>query len=125
MASEEDRPDPVLDHRTELEGDRDVSASSATVPDAASPAGSPTAPDAATPAGSHPAAPNMLPGRERRRSGIERLFVRVIATGGVVGIGVALGAILAANKVQGWIIGLVIALVSVLLSAVLWSSRQL
>jgi hypothetical protein len=70
-------------------------------------------------------APNMLPGRERRRSGLERLVVRVIATGGVVGIGVAIAAILAASKVQGWIIGLVVAIVSVLLSAVLWSSRQL
>jgi hypothetical protein len=125
MASEEDRPDPVVNHRSELEDDRGVPAGSATVPDAAAPAGSAADPDAATPVGSHPAAPNMLPGRARRRSGIERLFVRVIATGGVVGIGVALGAILAANKVQGWIIGLVIALVSVLLSAVLWSSRQL
>jgi hypothetical protein len=125
MASEEDRPDPVLNHRSELGDDHGVPAGSATGPDAAAPAGSATDPDAATPVGSHPAAPNMLPGRERRRSGIERLFVRVIATGGVVGIGVALGAILAANKVQGWIIGLAIALVSVLLSAVLWSSRQL
>ncbi len=125
MASEEDRPDPVLDHRSELEDDRGVPGGSATVPGGAAPADSVTAPDAEAPAGSHPAAPNMLPGRERRRSGIERLFVRVVATGGVVGIGVALGAILAANKVQGWIIGLVIALVSVLLSAVLWSSRQL
>jgi hypothetical protein len=70
-------------------------------------------------------APNMLPGRERRTSGLERLAVRVIATGGVVGIGVAIAAIMAASKVQGWIIGLVVAIVSVLLSAVLWSSRQL
>jgi hypothetical protein len=69
--------------------------------------------------------PNMLPGRERRRSGLERLVVRVIATGGVVGIGVAIGAIMAASKVQGWIIGLVVAIVSVMLSAVLWSSKQL
>jgi len=70
-------------------------------------------------------APNMLPGRSRRRFGVERLLVRLVATGGIIGIGVALGAILAASKVQGWIIGLVIAVVSVLLSAMLWSSRQL
>jgi hypothetical protein len=68
---------------------------------------------------------NMLPGRERRRSGIERLLVRAVATGGVIGIGVALGAILASSKVQGWIIGLVVATLSVILSAILWSSRQL
>jgi len=67
----------------------------------------------------------MLPGRERRRFGIERLLMRLIATAGIVGIGVALGAILASSNVQGWIIGLVVALVSVILSAILWSSRQL
>jgi protein-S-isoprenylcysteine O-methyltransferase Ste14 len=67
----------------------------------------------------------MLPGRQRRRLGIERVLVRLVATGGIVGIGVALGAILASSNVQGWIIGLVVALVSVILSAILWSSRQL
>jgi protein-S-isoprenylcysteine O-methyltransferase Ste14 len=67
----------------------------------------------------------MLPGRERRRTGIERFVVRLIATGGVIGIGVALGAILRSSNTQGWIIGLVVALVSVILSGILWSSRQL
>jgi hypothetical protein len=66
----------------------------------------------------------MLPRRGRRRFGIERIVMRVIATGGIIGIGVALAAILASSKVQGWIIGLVVAIVSVILSAVLWSSRQ-
>ena len=56
---------------------------------------------------------------------LESAFVRVIATGGVIGIGVALGAILSSQKVAGWITGLVIALVSVILSAILWSSRRL
>jgi hypothetical protein len=70
-------------------------------------------------------APNMLPGRERRRSALERLFVRLVATGGVIAIGVGIAAILADNKVQGWIIGLVISVVTVVLSAILWSSRQL
>jgi hypothetical protein len=68
---------------------------------------------------------NMLPGRERRRFGIERLLSRLVATCGIVGIGVALGAILVSSKVQGWITGLVVALVTVVLSAILWSSRQL
>jgi hypothetical protein len=67
----------------------------------------------------------MLPGRSRRRFGLERLLVRFIATAGVIGIGVALGAILVSSKVQGWITGLVVAAVSVVLSATLWSSRQL
>ncbi len=66
----------------------------------------------------------MLPDR-RQRPPLESAFVRVIATGGVVGIGVALGAILSSQKVAGWISGLVIALVSVILSAILWSSRRL
>jgi hypothetical protein len=71
------------------------------------------------------AAGNMLPGRARRRFGLERILVRFIATAGVIGIGVALGAILVSSKVQGWITGLVVAAVSVVLSATLWSSRQL
>jgi hypothetical protein len=75
-------------------------------------------------AGQTPAA-NMLPGRERRTFGLERVAMRLIATCGIVAIGVALGAILVSSKVQGWITGLVIALVSVVLSAILWSSRQL
>ncbi|PZS06753.1 MAG: hypothetical protein DLM64_15945 [Solirubrobacterales bacterium] len=67
----------------------------------------------------------MLPARGRRRLGAERVLVRVVATCGIVGIGVALGAILVSSKVQGWITGLVVAIISVVLSAVLWSSRQL
>jgi hypothetical protein len=67
----------------------------------------------------------MLPGRDRRRFGLERLLVRLVATTGIVGVGVALGAILVSQKVQGWIVGLVVAVVTVVLSAILWSSRQL
>jgi len=67
----------------------------------------------------------MLPPRGRRRFALETVFMRVVATAGIVGIGVALGAILASSDVEGWIIGLVIGLESVVLAAVLWSSRQL
>jgi len=67
----------------------------------------------------------MLPPRGRRRFAVETVFMRVVATAGIVGIGVALGAILSSSDVEGWIIGLVIALLSVVLAAVLWSSRQL
>ncbi len=77
-----------------------------------------------TPPG-HDTAPNMLPGRPSRGSGLERFVVRLVATGGVIGIGVGMAAILAANHVQGWIIGLAVSAVSVLLSAILWSSRQM
>jgi hypothetical protein len=68
--------------------------------------------------------PNMLP-TGRVRSGAERTFVRVIATGGIVGIGVAIAAIMASSNSQGWLIGLVVSAVSVVLAALLWSSRVL
>ncbi len=70
-------------------------------------------------------AQGMIPGRPRRRTRIERVSMRVLATGGIIGLDVALGAILGANHVRGWIDGLVIGVVSVGLAAVLWSSRQL
>jgi len=89
------------------------------------PAEEPAEPAVTAPAETPAARGNMLPGRERRRYGLERLLVRLVATAGIVGIGVALGAILRSSNVHGWIIGLVVALVSVILSAILWSSRQL
>jgi hypothetical protein len=67
----------------------------------------------------------MLPGRERRRSRLERLVVRLIATCGIVGIGVAIAAIMVSSHSQGWIVGLVVSIVSVILAALLWSSRML
>ena len=67
----------------------------------------------------------MIPGRDRRRLKVESVLMRLVATAGVVAIGVALGAILVSQDVQGWVVGLVVSLVSVLLSAILWSSRQL
>jgi hypothetical protein len=67
----------------------------------------------------------MVPGRERRRSGVERGAMRIVATGGIVGIAVVLGAVLVGQDVAGWIVGLVIGLTSVILAALLWSSRQL
>ncbi len=67
----------------------------------------------------------MLPGRERRRTVLERGFVRIVATGGVIGIATILGAALVSQDVAGWIVGLAVGLTSVLLAALLWSSRQL
>jgi hypothetical protein len=67
----------------------------------------------------------MVPGRERRRTGIERGAMRAIATGGIVGIGVVLGAVLVGQDVAGWIVGLVVSTISIVLAALLWSSRQL
>ena len=83
--------------------------------------------DTATPATDPSAdAPGvMIPTRARRGTAVERVSMRLLATGGIVGLAVALGAILVAQDVAGWIVGLVIGLMSVTLAAVLWSSRQL
>ncbi len=67
---------------------------------------------------------SFLPHRSRRPR-IESLFVRLVATGGVIGAGVALAAILGSQDVEAWIIGLAVSIVTVLLSALLWSSRTL
>jgi hypothetical protein len=67
----------------------------------------------------------MVPGRERRRTKVERGAMRLIATGGIIAIAVVLGAILVGQDVAGWIVGLVVGLTSVILAALLWSSRQL
>lgn len=66
----------------------------------------------------------MLPQREHR-SWPERLLVRLIATCGIVGIGVVIAAIMVSSKDQGWIVGIVVSVVSVVLAALLWSSRVL
>jgi hypothetical protein len=67
----------------------------------------------------------MIPGRSRRRTKVERASMRVLATGGIIGIATALGAVLVGNDVAGWIVGLTVGLTSVILAALLWSSRQL
>jgi hypothetical protein len=77
-----------------------------------------------TPARHRAESTSMLPSRSRRTV-IESLLVRIIATAGVVGIGVAIAAIMVSSKSQGWIVGLVVSLVSVILAAILWSSRML
>jgi len=51
--------------------------------------------------------------------------VRVIATGGIIGIATLLGAVLVSQDIAGWIVGLAVGLSSVTLAALLWSSRQL
>jgi hypothetical protein len=84
-----------------------------------------------------PATAEREPGRRRRdagstflparggRLGFESLFVRVVATGGIVGVGTALAAILGTQDVDAWIVGLVVSIVTVVLAAILWSSRVL
>jgi protein-S-isoprenylcysteine O-methyltransferase Ste14 len=67
----------------------------------------------------------MVPGRVRRRSSVERGTMRVVATGGIIGIAAVLGAVLVGQDVAGWIVGTAVGLTSVILAALLWSSRQL
>ncbi len=73
-----------------------------------------------------PADPKTFIGpRGGGRRGIESVFVRLVATSGIVGICVALAAILGTQDVAFWIVGLAVSLVSVVLAAILWSSRTL
>jgi hypothetical protein len=51
--------------------------------------------------------------------------MRVLATGGIVGLATLLGAVLVSQDVAGWIVGLAIGLTSVVLAAILWSSTRL
>ena len=72
-----------------------------------------------------PPAEPFLERRTRVRRRPESLFVRVVATAGIVGIAVAVAAIMGTQSVAAWIIGLVASALSVVLAAVLWSSRTL
>jgi hypothetical protein len=67
----------------------------------------------------------MVPARTRRGTKLERGSMRILATGGIIGIATILGAVLVSQDVAGWIVGLAVGLTSVVLAAVLWSSRQL
>jgi hypothetical protein len=67
----------------------------------------------------------MIPARSRRRTKLERGSMRVLATGGIIGLATVLGAVLVSQSVAGWIVGLAVGLTSVILAALLWSSRQL
>jgi len=71
-----------------------------------------------------PAVP-FLDRRTRARPFAESAFVRLVATTGIVGISVAIAAILGTQSIHAWVIGLVVSVVSVILAAILWSSRTL
>ncbi len=75
------------------------------------------------PAGERPE--GMIPARTWRRTKLERGSMRILATGGIIGIATVLGAVLVAQDVAGGVVGLAVGLTSVILAAVLWSSRQL
>jgi len=67
----------------------------------------------------------MIPGRLRRRTKVERVSMRLLATGGIIGIAAILGAVLVGQDVAGWIVGVAVGLTSVILAALLWSSQRL
>jgi hypothetical protein len=66
----------------------------------------------------------MIPSR-RRRLPLEAPLMRIVATAGIIGIGVVIAAIMTSQHSKGWVIGLAVSIVSVVLAAVLWSSRRL
>jgi hypothetical protein len=57
--------------------------------------------------------------------GLQTSFSRLVATGGIIGIGTGIAAIMGSQNVEAWIIGIIVAGASVLLAAVVWSSRSL
>jgi hypothetical protein len=69
--------------------------------------------------------PGVMIPSGRKRLPLEAPLMRVVATGGIVGIGVVIAAIMTSQDSQGWLIGLVVSIVSVVLAAILWSSRRL
>jgi hypothetical protein len=69
--------------------------------------------------------PGVMIPSGRKRLPLEAPLMRVVATGGIVGIGVVIAAIMTSQDSKGWLIGLVVSIVSVVLAAVLWSSRRL
>jgi hypothetical protein len=62
------------------------------------------------------------PDRIRRGDGVP---TRLAATAGILGVDVALAAILVSQNVQGWIVGLVLGLVSIAGMAIVWGTQKL
>ena len=48
---------------------------------------------------------------------------RLVATGGIIGIGTGAAAIMGSQDVDHWIVGIVVSGLSVLLAAIVWRSR--
>ena len=119
---DEDAPAPPV-VREDASSSASTSSPPSSAPSASAPRGS-SAPPAGESGRRRARSENMLPQR-RRRTWPERMLVRLIATCGIVGIGVAIAAILVSNNTQGWIVGMVVSIVSVVLAALLWSSRML
>jgi hypothetical protein len=63
------------------------------------------------------------PSEPGRIVSFQSFFSRLVATGGIIGIGTGVAAIMGTQDVDAWIIGIVTAGVTVILAAVVWSSR--
>jgi hypothetical protein len=113
MSDTPDTPEPASqEHNTPAAGDADVDLT----------------PPPEQPGGPEPLDAPAVPFLERRsapRRRFESLFVRLIATSGIVGVSVAIAAIMGTFSVEAWIIGLVASALSVVLAAILWSTRTL
>jgi hypothetical protein len=57
------------------------------------------------------------------RGGLGSALSRMIATGGIIGIGTGVAAIMGSQDVDHWIVGIVVAGLSVLLAAIVWGAR--
>ena len=55
--------------------------------------------------------------------GLGSALNRLVATGGIIGIGTGAAAIMGSQDVDAWIVGIVVSGLSVLLAAIVWSSR--
>jgi hypothetical protein len=69
--------------------------------------------------------PGVMIPSGRKRLPPEAPLMRVVATGGIVGIGVVIAAVMGSQDSKRRLIGLVVSIVVVVLAAVLWSSRCL
>jgi hypothetical protein len=58
-----------------------------------------------------------------RMSMFQSSFSRFVATGGIIGIGTGIAAIMDTQDVKGWIIGIVVSGLSVILAAIVWSTK--
>jgi hypothetical protein len=96
------------------------------LPEGRAPAAGAATPGAAGRAKARESDEHLPAGRRRRRLAIERLLIRLISTVGIVGVGVAIGAIMRSSGDEGWLIGLVVAAVTLILSVVMrWAARRL
>jgi hypothetical protein len=64
------------------------------------------------------------PTTRERMLGFQSALGRMVATGGILGIGTGVAAIMGSQDVDAWIIGIVVAGLSVALAALVWSAKS-